>query len=172
MMEGSVNLSRRGFLRARVVQRHVPVRPPWALAESAFVAACTRCDACVAACPTHIVVRGDGGYPEVDFTRGECSLCRACVDACQPQVLSLGQEPPWHIKPEIRSMCLAQQNVVCRSCGDACEARALRFVPRLGGASRPEIDVAACTGCGACVGACPVQAVTMRIENQTMEARQ
>lgn len=171
-MEGSVNLSRRGFLRARVMVRAVPVRPPWALAEEAFLAACTRCDACVGACPNHIVVRGEGGFAEIDFTRGECSFCRACVTACEPQALLAGEGKPWRILPEIGSMCLAQKNVVCRSCGDACEARALRFVPRLGGAALPELNAAACTGCGACVGACPAQAVMMEIGNQTMEARQ
>lgn len=149
-----------------------PVRPPWAVAEVAFLGACTRCDACVDSCPEHIVVRGEGGFPRIDFTRGGCSFCRACVESCQPQALLAGQEQPWHILPEIGPMCLAQKNVVCRSCGDACEARALRFVPRLGGAALPEIKTAACTGCGACVGACPARAVTMRMENQTMEARQ
>jgi ferredoxin len=45
---------RRFFLRGGVKPPPTPVsvpRPPWALPEAAFVQACTRCDACVAACP-------------------------------------------------------------------------------------------------------------------------
>ena len=169
MMEGSVNLSRRGFLRARLVVRDLPLRPPWAIAEPAFIAACTRCDVCVEVCPAHIVVRGDGGFPEVDFSRGECTFCRACLDACKPLALSSVLERPWFVQPEIGAACLAQGNVVCRTCGDACEARAIRFHPRLGAASIPEVEVEICSGCGACVSTCPAQAVKMKRSQEVMQ---
>lgn len=163
-MEASVNLSRRGFLRARVKTANV-LRPPWATAERLFTSRCTRCNDCVDACETHIVVRGDGGFPEVDFSRGECTFCRACVASCHPQALQRRDGPPWHILPEMKDACLARRDVVCRSCGDVCEAGAIRFHPRLGGASLPEVERTACTGCGACVGACPTQAISInRVE--------
>lgn len=66
------------------------------------------------------------------------------------------------VRPEIGAACLALKQVVCHSCGDACEVRAIRFKLRAGGVSVPELDTAACTGCGACRGACPVGAIAMR----------
>ena len=38
-------------------------------------------------------------------------------------------------KAMIAASCLARNRVVCRSCGERCEARAIRFVPALGGAA-------------------------------------
>ena len=162
-MEGSVNLSRRGFLRAKPSVQ-IPLRPPWSLLESNFLRACSRCDGCRTACPTGIVVRGSGGFPEVDFARGECTFCGACATHCRSGALqhdAAVDTRPWSYRARIEEACLAQRNVVCRSCGDACEARAIRFRPRLGGAALPEVDWAACSGCGACVRPCPTHAIAM-----------
>ena len=65
-----VDASRRGFLRGRPRPR-AEIRPPWALTEPAFSARCTRCGDCLTACPQKILVAGDGGFPTVDFARGE-----------------------------------------------------------------------------------------------------
>lgn len=35
----------------------------------------------------------------------------------------------------------------------------MRFRPRLGRVAEPEVDLAACTGCGECVAPCPVAAI-------------
>jgi ferredoxin-type protein NapF len=67
----------------------------------------------------------------------------------------------WPVKAEIGAACIAFGQVVCRSCGDACETRAIRFSLRAGGVTVPELDTDACTGCGACVTACPVSAIAM-----------
>lgn len=162
-MEGSVNLSRRGFLRARPLTRRA-FRPPWALPEHDFLQSCTRCEKCIEVCPTEVVRRGDGGFPEVSFSHAECTFCGACVKHCLPGALRQGAAAdalPWPYRAMIGSTCLAQQDVVCRSCGDACELRAIRFRPRLGAAALPEIEMDVCTGCGACVGPCPAQAIAM-----------
>ncbi len=164
-MEASVNLSRRNFFRARSSARRF-LRPPWALAESSFVSACTRCNACIEACPAQIVVAGDGGFPEIDFQRGECSFCRACLEACIPAALRMQDGArPWCNLAVIGETCLTRENVVCRSCGDLCAAGAIRFRPQLGQAARPEIDPALCTGCGACVAPCPPRAVRVAATN-------
>lgn len=154
-------ITRRQFLRGDLSGGKAPLRPPWALAEAAFLAACTRCNACVQACPQGILslVRG---YPEIDFSRGECTFCGKCREACTPAALraETGQ-PPWRLRATVAAQCLAHRDVVCRSCGDACGEAAIRFSPRLGGAALPQILEERCTGCGACVPACPAGAVTM-----------
>lgn len=156
-------LSRRQFLTGVIPTRKPPaLRPPWALVEPEFLAACTRCNDCVAACPAGIVVRRDG-LPEVDFSKGECTFCGDCATVCKTGALSRREGVnPWHIVADISGQCLAQVNIVCRSCGDACSSAAIRFQPRMGGAALPVVDAGKCTGCGACVAACPQTAIRMR----------
>ena len=155
-------ISRRQFLRGDISGRKAFLRPPWALAEAAFLEACTRCGDCVPVCPEKIIVVVERGYPVVDFARGECTFCEACLKACAAGALKKnGDEPPWKIRPQIAGNCVANKDVVCRSCGDACLRAAIRFRPRLGGAALPEVDGEKCTGCGACVAPCPVGAIKL-----------
>jgi ferredoxin-type protein NapF len=153
-------LTRRQFLRGKFGES-ASLRPPWAAAEPEFLARCTRCDACLDACPEHILVRGSGGFPVVDFTQRGCTFCGACVDACKPHALERTAAPPWAVKASIGASCLALNRVVCSACGERCEARAIRFRPALGAAPTPAIDPDRCTGCGACVAVCPVSAITV-----------
>ena len=121
-----VDLSRRAFFRGRPRPR-VEKRPPWALAEGAFIDHCTRCNDCIKACPTHILVVGDGGYPTVDFREGECTFCGDCVTACQPKaLLRTEDQQAWPYTASIGEDCLPRQGVECRVCGDFCDARAIR----------------------------------------------
>lgn len=137
-------------------------RPPWALAEEAFLAACTRCGECIAVCPTKILVKVRG-YPEVDFKRGECTFCGDCAAACKDGALPLAGSTgvPWRIRAVIAESCLPRRGVECRSCGDYCAEEAIRFSPRLGGPPVAEVERDACTGCGACVAPCPVAAISL-----------
>jgi len=154
-----VDLNRRGFFRGRP-RPQAQIRPPWAQPEGAFIDACTRCDECLKACPQGIVISGDGGFPSIDFSRGECTFCGDCVNTCQPHALDRRDgAPPWDYRATIAPTCLPQQGVECRICGDFCESRAIRFTPRLGGVPLPSIDPVRCTGCGACVAPCPSQAI-------------
>ncbi len=154
-------VSRRQFLRGDFAARGTPLRPPWALSEDAFVDRCTRCDACADACPGGIIVRGQGGFPAVDFTRGACTFCGDCAAACREGALARGG-PPWTVKAAIGAGCVTLRQVVCQSCGDACEAGAIGFRPRAGAVPVPQLDPIACSGCGACQAACPVGAIAMR----------
>lgn len=154
-------ISRRQFLRGDLSGRKAPLRPPWALAEDAFLVACTRCDECVKACPENILV-ALRGYPVVQFAQGACTFCGKCQAACTPRALQpVPGLPPWHLKAQVANACMAYRDVVCRSCGDACAEAAVRFSPRLGGAALPEVIADRCTGCGACVSVCPAGAITM-----------
>lgn len=154
-----MGVSRRALFRGR----ETSLRPPWALVEDRFVETCTRCSDCIRACPESILTAGGGGFPIVDFERGACTFCGACLDACDAGALVSNPEAshssPWKILIEIGPACLADRGVECRVCGEVCDVRAIRFQPRLGAPPRPSLDPALCTGCGACVGACPADAV-------------
>lgn len=153
--------TRRQFLRGNFSQCQTPLRPPWALAEEAFLAACTRCGDCIRACPPAIIVE-DSGYPRVEFGKGECTFCGECVAACKTDALRRdADQSPWNLLPVIADTCLAKHNVVCRSCGDACAHAAIRFRPQVGGSALPELDLSRCTGCGGCVAPCPARAIGM-----------
>ncbi|MDO5623657.1 MAG: ferredoxin-type protein NapF [Pseudomonadota bacterium] len=168
---------RRSFLRGRMAEAAAPQapavqRPPWALAEARFAEQCTRCHACVTACPRGVLAVGDGGFPAVDFSAQGCDFCGACDTACAPRALNRAAAeaahgpdalraawPGWQVR--IAPHCLALQKVECRTCGDACDARAIRFRPALGGIAQMQLDPQACTACGECVAVCPVGAAAM-----------
>jgi ferredoxin-type protein NapF len=150
--------SRRAFLRGSTSQ---PARPPYALAEAAFLDACTRCDACIDACPEAVLRRGDGGYPELDFPAGECSFCARCLDVCPSAALDHTAHRAWVWRAQVDDACLTSHGIVCRSCADACGRQAIGF-ERRPGAAAPRIDSDNCSGCGACVGVCPASAMSMQ----------
>lgn len=161
-------------------------RPPWALRpDVAFTERCSRCGDCVRACPRGLLAVGGaggagaaglGGFPVLSFARQGCDECGACRSACTtgaivpaaaaaaagvPGALADPSPPAFTWRVAIGTGCLAQHRVECRLCADACDARALRFVPALGGVAQLRIDTGACTGCGECLSLCPVTAITM-----------
>ncbi|HEV7368592.1 ferredoxin-type protein NapF [Arenibaculum sp.] len=168
MIRDGIDPARRALLRGRSRVEPAPLRPPWARRDG-FTDACTRCGLCIGACPDGLLVRGDGGFPRIDFTLGECTFCRACVDAC-PEPAFDRSGTPWDIVAAIGPKCLARQGVVCRSCRDACPAAAISFTLEPGGIAIPNLDPRACTGCGACVSACPVDVVSMRRNDGAADA--
>lgn len=157
-----MDLSRRRFFGSRL-PRVAPFRPPWSVPEAAFVDACSRCDDCVRTCPTALLKRGDGGFPVADFAAAACTFCGECAKTCATgAIVRDTSREPWSFTIRIDDGCLARQRVECRVCGEACEAndsRAIRFRLVAGGVPVPEIDDAACTGCGACLTPCPVGAI-------------
>lgn len=167
----SINLARRNLLRGIALSAPPPIRPPWALAESQFVDVCNGCGDCISACPEAIVIRGDGGYPEIDFANGPCTFCGQCVAACEESALLTGGEEPWSLQLSVADTCLANQQVVCQSCRDVCDQRAIRFEPEPSGLlALPVIDPDTCNGCGACISTCPVDALTLQVNPEVKQA--
>lgn len=151
---------------SRRLGRSDHLRPPWT-DEASVRQACTSCGDCLRACPEAILIPGPAGTPVVDVSDGACTFCAACVDACAEPVFRPKSETPWNIVAGIDASCLLQSGVECRSCTDYCDSRALRFDLRPRPAGRIVLDTDACTGCGACVSACPTQAITLKAREDT-----
>ncbi|MER0458744.1 ferredoxin-type protein NapF [Aeromonas caviae] len=160
-MTDGVNLSRRGLFRGRLSAPKAGIQLPWSVSWDEFVAGCTRCGDCLAACPEQILIKGDGGFPTVDFHRGECTFCTECVSACQAPVFRPTIQTPWEYVAHIEAGCLATAQVFCQRCQDSCEQQAVRFSPRLGRVPTPGIHAESCNGCGACVADCPVGSISI-----------
>lgn len=163
-----MDVSRRRFLRGHIQPQHQATRLPWAISEDTFLAGCTRCNQCLSACPQGIVKQSDGGFPALDFSDRECTFCGECVKACPEPLFDL-EAKPWQQVAEVSNNCLTFNGIVCQNCKDACEPRAIRFQFSAGGLSRPEIDTAACTGCGACIAPCPNGSISMRINDMSYQ---
>lgn len=150
--------------------RWLPQRPPWALQEPVFVDQCTRCHECIAACEEDIIFIGDGGFPEVDFNRGECTFCEACLDTCTPSALykqesTHTEQQAFYFDIKIDESCLAKQKTHCQSCKDVCEPGAISMPwPKnvsSGAIQTPKISIEDCTSCGACISTCPTQSISI-----------
>lgn len=155
------NLSRRSLLTGGRHCAANTLRPPWSGAESDFLSQCTRCNACISACGSGILQRGPGGFPFVDFQRGECLFCYDCASACPEGLFAARHTAPWNYQLTIRGSCLSLNQVECRCCQDACESGAIAFRPTLRRVAPPSLDEALCTACGACIAYCPAGAIAM-----------
>ncbi|MCY1412558.1 Ferredoxin-type protein NapF [compost metagenome] len=156
-------LARRALLR-RLGGAPEVRRPPWTASD--LTERCTRCSACIDACPEQVLRIGDGGFPQLDLSQSGCSLCGECAAACPAGVFDR-QRPAfaWHAR--IEAHCLALAGIHCRSCEEVCEARAIRFRAQIGGPPLPQLDPQVCSGCGACLAPCPSQAIRLITETTT-----
>ena len=150
-------MKRRAFLTRLAPKSGRRVLPPYTHANTDF-APCLNCSGpCIEACAeeTGVLVPGAAGRPFLDFQQAGCTFCRACLEACPEGVLSeaAGRRPLAQVWIEAGA-CLAHQGVVCVACKQACPENAVTFEGML----RPRINDA-CTGCGLCIPACPVEAV-------------
>jgi len=173
-MEKSTDLKRRAFLRGKSPRLEPDtIHPPWAINSTLFIEKCTRCDECISACPENIIIRGDGGYPEINFTHGECTFCAKCVDICESNAfinlpeskepdLLIKAIPPWKLEISFAHTCLSLNAIVCRACADNCDEQAINFLLKIGGISEPQFKQKDCSGCGACLSVCPVHAIQIK----------
>lgn len=147
------------------MKAELAVRPPWALEEAGFVDSCTRCFNCAQACPSHLIVKGEGGFPKMSFLRQGCDYCEACVQACPEIALSFtqqNQQQPWQQLAIINQNCFSARGIICRSCSEVCESQAIEFKLLVGGASQVSIKTATCNGCGECIHVCPAEAIQIQ----------
>lgn len=154
-------MNRLQFLRGNW-QANAPIRPPWLTDETTFLENCTMCQDCVDVCDNKIIIKGSGGYPQIDFSRGECTFCKQCAIACKENIFDLNQSPPWNLQLITHQNCLALNRVVCRSCAEQCELDAFSFKLVVGGAAIPQVNLDLCNSCGACVKACPSHSIEFK----------
>lgn len=171
-----VDLSKRKLFTRRASKSQLVYetgqRLPWAKTDSVFVDGCTQCGKCIDACETNIIIKGSGGFPTVDFEKGECTFCEGCVTHCPEPIFRSTKEAAWEITAKIKDTCLSYKNVECRTCGDECEPTAIQFSFGVGHVPQPKLDSQLCTGCGACISACPVSAISMTDCNEDSNASQ
>ncbi|WP_225874348.1 MULTISPECIES: ferredoxin-type protein NapF [Vibrio] len=160
MTNQSINTSRRQLFTRRQNSEYPHL--PWAK-QAQFTDLCTQCAKCIPSCPEHIIQPGDGGFPTINFQKGECIFCYQCAQACPESLFYAQEEPVWTAKAIINDSCIAKQNVECRSCGDMCDTQAIRFKLAVGTVAQPNIITDDCTGCGACVSVCPTNAIQIKL---------
>ncbi len=166
MREGAP--TRRSFLLGKAANKSISINPPGTTPSS--FRSCTGCGLCVERCPTGVIKLIDG-RPSLDFATAECTLCGDCRAACPEPVFEPEGALRFDHHASITDTCLAKRDVACQSCSESCPENAIRFKPRRGGPFLPDIDEHACVGCGACVGICPVGAITMNIrEREAVDA--
>jgi ferredoxin-type protein NapG/ferredoxin-type protein NapH len=133
------------------------LRPPGALEEVAFLAACTRSGAGLAA-----------GTPMIDPNVQPCTVCDTipCIEACPTDALEM---PPqlWEgyrmaaleLVPE---RCIVFEGVTCGLCARVCPLgeRAIRLDDK----GRPVLLAEGCVGCGVCVRACVTTPSSLKLK--------
>lgn len=134
-------------------------RPPHAVPESEFLAGCTKCDACIQACPPHAIYRAPesegqlAGFPIIDPESQPCLMCDdlPCVPACEAGVLRFEAPISMALAKVDTVACLAFNGIVCTVCAEHCPVENAITME----AGKPVIDSDICTGCGVCQYVCP-----------------
>ncbi|MGM0451600.1 MAG: 4Fe-4S binding protein [Thermodesulfobacteriota bacterium] len=148
------------------------IRPPGALPEAQFLAACVRCGQCMTACPTNTLqpvwfAAGALGMfsPAIVPRRKYCDpKCTACGDVCPTgaiQSVSAAQRTWVKTGTAViyRQRCLAwEYKKSCMVCDEVCPYDAVNFekkpdLPH----PVPHVVEDKCAGCGYCEHYCPVQ---------------
>ncbi len=157
-----------GFtLRGGGEARAAALRPPGAIAENDFLAACIRCFHCGSVCPNQSIQfegmetgLGRAYTPVIRARQQACILCMKCTQACPTDALTPIANDPDSILKHVhmgtakvnKDLCYSYNDRICGVCYYACPFpdKALK----LGLGARPSIDEDQCVGCGNCERAC------------------
>ncbi len=156
----------------RVVQKRY-LRPPGALQEVGFLAACTRCSDCLEVCPVAAILKVPtsgglaAGTPMIDPRLQPCVVCAdmPCAAACPTEALTV-PESGWRGYRMaglelLTDRCIAFGGTECDVCVEACPIGEDALILDDGG--RPVIRVEGCVGCGVCVRACVTSPASLEL---------
>ena len=149
------------------------LRPPGSVPEDEFLARCTRCLACVEACPTDGLqpLGIEAGWaalwsPVLVPKVGGCEEpCHNCTQVCPTHAIRhLSHEEKSFARigtaRVIRDRCLAWEELKpCLVCDEVCPYDAVEFITitdHKGTQRRPTVLEDKCVGCGLCEHECPV----------------
>jgi len=160
------------------------IRPPGALAESDFSAACIRCGLCVRDCPYDILHLAkpeepmSTGTPYFVARQAPCEMCEdiPCIKACPTGALDHSLTDINKSKMGLavlvdQETCLNYLGLRCDICYRVCPVidKAITLDPqtnqRTGNHTLfiPVVHSDHCTGCGKCEKACPTEVASIKV---------
>jgi ferredoxin-type protein NapG len=160
------------------------LRPPGALPERQFLAACVKCGLCVRDCPyktLKLADWGDGpalGTPYFNARAIPCEMCDTipCVKACPTGALTHSLVDIHKAKMGVavitsRETCLNLQGLRCDICYRVCPVIDKAITLEVTHNSRtnrhavfePVVHSEHCTGCGKCEKACPLGDAAIKV---------
>ena len=160
------------------------IRPPGALAEDDFLAACVRCGLCVRDCPYDTLRLADvgsgvvGGTPYFVAREIPCEMCEdiPCLKACPTgaldrQLTDIGKARMGLAALVDHETCLNFLGLRCDVCYRVCpvidKAITLDMVPnqRTGRHAMflPTVHSEHCTGCGKCEASCVLEVAAIKV---------
>ena len=156
------------------------IRPPHSIPELDFLLACTRCNACIDACPHDVIFSLAArlgadvvNTPALDLLKTGCHLCEdwPCVTVCEPKALILVVDESSDFGYEAlkkfanaeidESLCLPFSGPECGACISACPIEGALSLAQ----EKPVISQELCVGCALCRDACIVEEKAINISS-------
>jgi ferredoxin-type protein NapG len=137
------------------------IRPPGAGKEENFLKLCIKCGNCIKACPHYALIFSaksncfDEDTPCLNQGKSFCRFCIdfPCIAACPTGALTKTNNIRKIGVAKLHShLCIRTKNIECSACAEICPEKAISLT---GKNKAPAIKKNICTGCGACLQACP-----------------
>lgn len=156
----------------RSLEPQIILRPPGSRIVGEFESLCSRCGACVEACPVKCIQIDASacvgeGYPYIAPAIAPCVVCDelACMKACPTGALTLVDKLSIRMGlAEVKhETCLRHHGEDCRLCLEACPIGENAIVVSAN-SGRILVKPGGCTGCGMCEQACPTHPTAIVVQ--------